>query len=261
MKTKLIKKLKEFNAFLPLDKIMQKSIKDFLDVKYNYNSNAIEWTTLSEKETSLVLKWQTIPKHSLIEHFEVINHKNAFNFIFDLSSWFEKSTKQFSDIFTEDNILKIHSFLLNNINNDWAGIYRQQNVRIAFSRAVLPRYEKVSYLMTDFIVKYVDLYEKIDLNDFEKVLEFWYLLHLDFVKIHPFVDWNDRTSRLLQNLWFLYALNNVNIVYFKNRQEYIESIEKSDNDMWNYIDFMNSNFLEFKEEELELIRNKEIYKY
>ncbi|MDD2870527.1 MAG: Fic family protein [Candidatus Gracilibacteria bacterium] len=261
MKTKLIKKLKEFNAFLPLDKIMQKSIKDFLDVKYNYNSNAIEGTTLSEKETSLVLKGQTIPKHSLIEHFEVINHKNAFNFIFDLSSGFEKSKKKFSDIFTEDNILKIHSFLLNNINDDWAGIYRQQNVRIAFSRAVLPRYEKVSYLMNDFIVKYIDLYEKIDLNDIEKVLEFGYLLHLDFVKIHPFVDGNGRTARLLQNLWFLYTLNNVNIVYFKNRQEYIESIEKSDNDIKTYIDFMNSNFLEFKEEELELVINKEIYKY
>jgi len=42
MQQKLIKKLKEFKNFLPLDKVMKKSIKDFLDVKYNYNSNAIE---------------------------------------------------------------------------------------------------------------------------------------------------------------------------------------------------------------------------
>lgn len=261
MQQKLIKKLKEFKNFLPLDKVMKKSIKDFLDVKYNYNSNAIEWTTLSEKETSLVLKWETIPKHSLIEHFEIVNHKNAFNYIFDLTSWFENCNKKFSEIFSENTILEIHSFLLNNINNDYAWIYRNQNVRIAFSRAILPRYEKVENLMQDFINKYLEMYEKIDKTDYKEVLEFGYLLHLDFVKIHPFIDWNWRTARLLQNLWFLYSLNNINIIYFKNRQEYIESIENSDNNPKNYFSFMDSNFLEFKEEELELVENKIIYKY
>lgn len=261
MQTQLINKLKEFNKFLPLDKTMQKSLKDFLDVKYNYNSNAIEWSTLSEKETSLVLRWETIPRHSLVEHFEVINHKNAFNYIFDLTSGFEKSEVDFLDIFSEKTILKLHSFLLNNINNDYAWIYRNQNVRIAFSRAVLPRYEKVPNLMSEFITKYSDLYKKLDKQDHKQILKFWYLLHLDFVKIHPFVDWNGRTARLIQNLWFLYTLNTLNIVYFKNRQDYIESIENSDKDLWNYLKTMDSNFIEFIDEELELLKNNEIYKY
>lgn len=82
----LINAITELNSYLPLDPVMSKSLKDFLDVKYNYNSNAIEGTTLTERETSLVLRGATIPKHSLIEHFEVINHKNAFNFIFDLTN-------------------------------------------------------------------------------------------------------------------------------------------------------------------------------
>ena len=78
MRQKLINKIEKLKSFFPLDSVMSKSLKDFLDLKYNYNTNAIEWTTFTEKETSLVLKWQTVEKHSLIEHFEVVNHKKAF---------------------------------------------------------------------------------------------------------------------------------------------------------------------------------------
>jgi hypothetical protein len=63
------------------------------------------------------------------------------------------------------------------------------------------------------------------------------------------------------NLWFLYAINNINIVYFSNRKEYIESIENSLDNIQSYYDFMNDNFLEFKKNELELVENNEIYKY
>jgi len=42
--------------------------------------------------------------------------------------------------------------------------------------------------MQDFINKYLEMYEKIDKTDYKEVLEFGYLLHLDFVKIHPFID-------------------------------------------------------------------------
>jgi len=116
-------------------------------------------------------------------------------------------------------------------------------------------------LMKEFVLKYQNLYKTLDVSDYEKVLEYGYMLHLDFVKIHPFVDGNGRTARLLQNLWFLFAINNINIVYFKNRQEYIESIESADEDIGKYIQFMHSNFLEFKKEEWDLVENKEIYRY
>jgi hypothetical protein len=62
-------------------------------------------------------------------------------------------------------------------------------------------------------------------------------------------------------MWFLYTINNVNIVYFKNRQKYIDSLENFDKKEEEYYNFMNLNFLEFKSEELELIENKIIYKY
>ncbi len=257
----IIKKIEKLKSFLPLDQVMTKSLKDFLDVKYNYNTNAIEWTTLTEKETSLVLRWETIPKHSLIEHFEVINHRNAFNFIYNITNWFLDSNKTFDEIFTKENLLKIHKMLLTNINNDFAWIYRRQNVRIAFSRAVLPRHEKVDTMISDFFTNSIKSYKELNLNNLEEVLKFWYDIHLNFVKIHPFVDWNGRTARLLMNLWFLYAINNLNIVYFSNRQEYVDSIESSEKNIKNYYSFMNKNFAEIKTEELDLIKNKIIYKF
>ena len=247
--------------FFPLSDILQKSLKDFLDVKYNYNTNALEWTTLTEKETSLVLRGETIPKHHLIEHFEVINHKNAFNYIFEITNGFWKSKKWFEEIFTEENILKIHSFILQNIQTENAWIYRRQNVRIAFSQTILPRYEKVPDLMNRFFQESIKNYKKLDIKNIQKVLEFGYDLHLNFVKIHPFVDWNWRTARLIMNIWFLYALSNIDIVYFTNRQKYIDSLENSTKDISQYYDFMHKNFLEFKDEEFELVSNNIIYKY
>ena len=138
---------------------------------------------------------------------------------------------------------------------------RRQNVKIAFSRTILPRYEKVFDLMENFFIDKIEKSKNIDLKNKREVLQFWYELHLDFVKIHPFVDWNWRTARLIMNMWFLYSLNNLNIIYFKNRQKYIDSIENSDKNIENYYTFMNNNFIEFKSEELELLENKQIYKY
>ncbi len=63
------------------------------------------------------------------------------------------------------------------------------------------------------------------------------------------------------NIWFLYALGNIDIIYFTNRQEYIDALENSEKDILQYYDFMHKNFLEFKEEELELVSNNIIYKY
>jgi len=262
----ITKKIKQFQDFLPLDETMKISIKNFLDVKYNYNSNAIEGTTLSEAETVEVLKWNTVPKHSLVEHFEVINHKKAFDFIWDLTNWFDKSKKNWLEIFNKQNLFKIHSFILNNINDENAWNYRRHNVKIAFSRAVLPRWEKVYDLMEDFFDKYLEKYNEMStegfspLQNLEEILKYWYELHIDFVKVHPFIDWNWRTARLLQNLFFLNEINNINIIYFKNREKYINSIDNYDSMKNKYFEFMNKNFEEFKQEELGLIENKIFYK-
>jgi len=115
--------------------------------------------------------------------------------------------------------------------------------------------------MNTFFQESIENYKKLDRKSIKNVLEFGYDLHLNFVKIHAFVDWNWRTARLIMNIWLLYALNNIDIVYFTNRQEYIDSLENSAKDISQYYNFMHKNFLEFKDEEFELISNNIIYKY
>ncbi len=258
---KLIKLLENFRDFFPLDEVMKKSLLDFLHLKYNYNSNAIEWTTLTEWETAQVLRWETIPNHRLVEHFEVINHKKAFDFILEKVNFFDENKLDFLEIFTEKNILQIHKILLTNISDDYAWIYRRQNVRIAFSKTILPNYLKVPDLMVNFFADFWERYKNLDIKNYKEVLKFAYDLHLDFVKIHPFIDGNWRTARFIMNLWLLYSIKNINIIYFKNRQDYIEALEESSKNKRKYYDFMNKNFTEFKQDELELLEKKEIFKY
>jgi len=240
---------------------LKQSLKNFFDVRYTYNTNAIEWTTFSEKETALVLKGQTISNHPLKEHLEVINHKKAFDFIWNLTNWLDKSNKSWLEIFSEENVLNIHKILLTNINDPYAWVYRDVNVRIAFSTAVLPRYEKVPDLMYNFFDEFKTKFEKLDLNNLEEVVRYWYDLHLQFVKIHPFIDWNWRTARLLMNMRFLRSLNVVNVIYYKYRNQYILSLEKSDEDINYYYNFMNKNFEEFLVEIFEIVENKIYWKY
>lgn len=115
--------------------------------------------------------------------------------------------------------------------------------------------------MRDFFDQYAQKSKEIQTENYEAVLQFWYELHLDFVKIHPFVDGNGRTARLVMNLWFLCTFWNINSIYVKQRDQYIDALETSTIDKQKYYDCMSQNFLQIKQEELSLLENKEIFKY
>jgi len=248
----LYEKIEKIKSFFPLNKLESESVRNFFEVKYNYNSNAIEWTTFTEEEIIEVLKWNTIPFHVIKEHFEVINHKKVFDLIINLSK------NKWEDIFNEKNILKIHEIILTNINDDYAWRYRNMNVRISWSNDILPNYMKVQELMEEFFLFFLEEYKNI--KTLEDILNYWYKIHLEFVKIHPFIDWNWRTSRFIMNMFFLNQLEIIDVIYMKNRKEYINSISNSKNNIWEYIQFMNNNFEEFLDEFLELLENKIYYK-
>jgi len=241
---------------------MKQSLKNFFDVKYTYNTNAIEGTTLSEQQTVEVLKWNVVEWHPLKEHLEVINHQKAWNKVAQLAWLWQQQKPKWLDIWSEDVILDLHKTILQGIDDINAWKYRNVNVRIAFSRAVLPRWEKVPDLMQKFVVSYAERFESLDLQDIEEVLKYGYDLHLDFVKIHPFVDGNGRLARLLMNMWFVWNWDVINVVFYKNRKEYrkeyIQSIEKADEDRRNYYQVMDGNFEEFLSQVLDLI-NQNIY--
>jgi Fic family protein len=172
----------------PLPKIILDKLTEYLDIEWTYNSNAIEGNAMTRRETMLILKeGLTISGKSMREHLEVTNHKNAVDYLDELLRKVEP--------ITQDDIIKIHSLVLEGINNLYAGKYRDVEVYISGSDVKLPLPEKLIALMLEFSRWLVDRQGKRDLHP----VSFAAQAHFKLVDIHPFVDGNGRTARLLMN--------------------------------------------------------------
>ena len=177
-------KLAILNSKRPLAKETLKSLEKNNILDWTYNSNAIEGNTLTLRETKVVLEGITVGGKSVKEHLEVINHREAILFL-------EALVKNDSAI-TEWNIKNLHALILKEIDNDNAGKYRLENVLISGASQVPVDYVKVSEEMEKLIYRYKNWYKYHPLVRAA-------LLHGEFVFIHPFVDGNGRTARLLMN--------------------------------------------------------------
>jgi Fic family protein len=169
----------------PFSKRLANSLREKLIVEWTYNSNAIEGNTLTLSETKVVLEGLTIGGKSMIEHLETINHREAIFFIEELISNKEP--------LSEWNIKNIHALILKEIDNTNAGKYRSENVVISGAEHIPPKHYEIGDLMQKLIAEYQSEWE-----GFHPVVRAT-LLHGEFVKIHPFIDGNGRTSRLLLN--------------------------------------------------------------
>jgi len=173
----------------PLPAIIFDKLTEYLDIEWTYNSNAIEGNTLTREETMLILKeGLTVSGKSMREHLEVTNHKNAIDYLNDLLKKGEP--------ITQEDVKKIHYLVLEGINNRYAGNYRDVEVYISGSDQVLPKPEVVPNLMLEFSQWLVEEQEKHYLPP----VSFAARAHYKFVAIHPFIDGNGRTGRLLMNL-------------------------------------------------------------
>ena len=177
-------KLAILNSKRPLAKETLKSLEKNNILDWTYNSNAIEGNTLTLRETKVVLEGITVGGKSVKEHLEVINHREAILFL-------EELVKNDSAI-TEWNIKNLHALILKEIDNANAGKYRLENVLISGASQVPVDYVKVSEEMEKLIYRYKNWYKYHPLVRAA-------LLHGEFVFIHPFVDGNGRTARLLMN--------------------------------------------------------------
>ena len=173
----------------PLPDIVLSKLTEYLDIEWTYNSNAIEGNTLTREETMLILKeGLTVSGKSMREHLEATNHKNAIDYLNELLGKVEP--------ITQDAVKQIHALILEGINNRYAGKYRDVEVYISGSSQALPKPEAVPGLMLEFSQWLVDEQEKHSLHP----IRFAALAHYKFVAIHPFIDGNGRTGRLLMNL-------------------------------------------------------------
>ena len=169
----------------PLTKGLANSLEEKLIVEWTYHSNAIEGNTLTLSETKVVFEGITIGGKSMVEHFEVINHREAILFVEDLVSNKEP--------LSEWNIRNIHALILREVDNTNAGKFRTENVVISGAKHIPPKHYEIGDLMQKLIVEYQN-----EWKEHHPIVRAT-LLHGEFVKIHPFIDGNGRTSRLLLN--------------------------------------------------------------
>ena len=166
-------------------KEVEKNLTEWMCTELTYTSNAIEGNTLTRQETSLVItKGITIAGKSINEHLEAVNHAKAFE-------WVVQESQVHSPV-TESLIKKLHRFILTGIDTDNAGVYRNVPVRISGSSVVMPNYLKIPELMKILIEnreKSITQHPVIQAAD----------IHYELVSIHPFIDGNGRSARLLMN--------------------------------------------------------------
>ena len=185
-------------------------LRDEFMVDYTYNSNAIEGNTLTLKETALVLQGMTIDQKPLKDHLEAVGHRDAFLYMEELA--------QRKARLREYEIKTIHSLVLMDKPED-RGVYRRVPVTIAgaFTQPVQP------YLIQPKMEELLRTNEqrKKTMHPIERIARF----HLEFEGIHPFIDGNGRTGRLIMNLELIrngYPTINVK---FTDRKKYYEAFD------------------------------------
>lgn len=175
----------------PLPAPALKKIEEALDIEYTYESNRIEGNTLTLQETELVVnEGVTIAGKSMREHLEAINHAEAIDYIRD----FAKSDAEIC----ERTIKDIHALVLHGIDRSNAGRYRTVPVMISGSTHIPPQ----PYLITPQMEAFILRFREMEGAKEHPVIIAAYL-HDELVRIHPFIDGNGRTSRLLMNLYLL----------------------------------------------------------
>jgi Fic family protein len=199
------------DSFRPLPIEVVKNLHEDLVLRWTYNSNAIEGNTLTLKETKVALEGITIGGKTIREHFEAINHREAIFFVEELVKT--------GELLNERNIKLLHHLVLKNIDDKNAGNYRKINVIIAGAEHNPPEFLKVPELMMDFVCWYER--DAINLHPIERAAR----VHGEFIKIHPFVDGNGRTSRLLMNLELMKAGFPAAVLPVSRRLEYYNALD------------------------------------
>ena len=196
----------------PLSPAIVKNLHEDIILRWTYHSNAIEGNTLTLLETKVVLEGITVGGKALREHFEAINHRDAILYVEDIIK------KQ--EPFSEWQIRNIHQLILKNIDDENAGRYRQQNVLISGATTNPPDHT----LLNDKMAQFIDWYntDAHTLHPIERAAK----VHADFVGIHPFIDGNGRTSRLLMNLELMKAGYPPSVITVENRLAYYEALDQ-----------------------------------
>lgn len=230
---------KQLDLLRPLPPYTVKSLHENMLLEWTYHSNAIEGNTLTLKETKVVLEGITIGGKSMREHFEAINHKEAIEYV--------ESIVGQKEPLSEREIKSIHQLILKNTDDENAGVYRNQNVTISGAEHTPPDHLLLNEQMTNLVAQHLGS----ELHPVERAAR----LHVDFVKVHPFVDGNGRTARLLMNFELLSSGYLPVVIKVANRLAYYEALDEAHtkDDYSAFISLVANSEIESLEKHLQII--------
>lgn len=201
---------KQLSHRRPLTPAEEDALREMFIVEHTYNSNAIEGNTLTLQETGLVLQGITIDRKPLKDHLEAVGYKEGFEYV----EQFAKEQKSL----TEYEIKAIHSLVLSDRKED-RGQWRRVPVRIAGAATTPVQPYQIEPMIGALLADMGTIYRKLH------VVEQVALFHLRFESIHPFIDGNGRTGRLLMNLQLIQAGYPPINVKFADRRRYYEAFD------------------------------------
>jgi Fic family protein len=217
-------KKNELDKYRPLSPEILRKLDEQFSLEWTYNSNAIEGNTLTLQETILVVNQGiTIGNKTLREHFEALNHQESIQFLYD---WVQKKQE-----LSESVLLRLHKIILKNIDDGEAGHYRRSNVMILGARHIPPQAEKIPSLMDEYFEWYYANEHTLPVAE----LAAW--AHYKLVYIHPFIDGNGRTARLLMNLILIQHGYPPAVILRLDRKKYMTALNEANRE--RYTDFLN----------------------
>lgn len=180
------------DSFRPLSLSEVTRLSESFDLEYTYESNRIEGNSLTLRETQVVLEQGvTIGGKPLAHHLEAINHRDALKFI--------KKLVNGNQPLTPSVILDVNRIILRSSEyEEESGRYRRERVRIRGSEHIPPNYMVVPDKMDELFAQFQE-WKSQGIHPLQIAAD----LHFHIVRIHPFIDGNGRTARLIMNLWLL----------------------------------------------------------
>lgn len=199
----------------PLAKEELKSLDDYFRIGFTYTSNALEGSTLTISETKILLEdGITVGGRPLKDCYEAVGHGAAYDFML-------KFARQQDMNITEDTIKKLHRLFYQKVDADQAGQYRSIQVYISGTEYIPPSPEDVPHLMKHLADQIHS--SRSTLHPIELAA----MAHKRLVDIHPFVDGNGRTARLLMNLILVHNSYGVVSIPPVLRNEYVNALSAS----------------------------------
>jgi len=218
----------EIDSYRPFNKELLNELQQFYRIGFTYSSNALEGNSLTESETKVIIEdGLTIGGKTIREHSEVLGHSDAYTFLNTLTK---------NNIITESNILELHRLFYFRIDNKKAGKYRKQQVYISGTDYLPPKYNEIPSLMKKFVSSISEMKENLH------PVTLAAKLHERIATIHPFIDGNGRTARLVMNLSLLQNGYPIIIIPPILRNDYLASIRLANTEntepFFNFISYI-----------------------